>query len=82
MACLGRNNKDHCCYVNGKPCQFLEENTEQGFRWTCGLRRKLGSWDAVLKHRSYQPLKQHFAQWGYDCASYVCYECEQKAKNN
>lgn len=53
MKCLGRN-REHCCWVNGKPCRFLEENTEPGYRWSCGLRRELGSWDAVLADPRYQ----------------------------
>lgn len=48
MKCLGRNLEDHCCYFDGQPCPFVEEKTEPGFRWSCGLRRELGSWDAVL----------------------------------
>jgi hypothetical protein len=61
MECLGRNLDDHCCYLKGKVCQFLEENTEPGFRWSCGLRRELGSWDAVLADPRYQPIKEHFS---------------------
>jgi hypothetical protein len=38
---------DHCCYLGSHGvCQFLEENVE-GRRWSCSLRRKLGSWQAV-----------------------------------
>ena len=53
MRCLGRNSDNHCCYLSGKVCQFLEENTEPDFRWTCGLRRELGSWNAVLEDPRY-----------------------------
>jgi hypothetical protein len=53
VKCLGRNLDDHCCYVNNKPCKYLEENTEEGFRWSCGLRRELGSWDLVHKDPRY-----------------------------
>ena len=70
MKCLGRNLDDHCCYLKGKVCQFLEENTEPGFRWSCGLRRELGSWDAVLADPRYQPIKEHFAPNGYDCKTW------------
>ena len=55
MKCLGRNLEDHCCYLKGKPCAFLEENTED-VRWSCGLRRELGSWDAVLKDPRYKKV--------------------------
>jgi len=53
MKCLGRNLDEHCCWVDGKVCKFLEENAEPGFRWSCGLRRELGSWDAVIKDPRY-----------------------------
>ena len=51
--CQGRNLDDHCCYVGDKACEFLEENTEPGFRWSCGLRRELGDWDLVLIDQRY-----------------------------
>ncbi len=68
MRCLGRNNETHCCWVDGKVCQFLEENSEPGFRWSCGLRRKLGSWDAVIEDQGYKdgPGK-HFSKFGINC---------------
>ena len=44
----------HCCWVAGKVCPFLEENTEKGFRWSCKLRRELGNWDAVLNDDRYK----------------------------
>ena len=53
MLCKGRNNDDHCCWLLGKPCPHLEENTQPGFRWTCGLRRELGDWDLVLEDKRY-----------------------------
>jgi hypothetical protein len=43
--CTG-NGDEHCCWINGV-CEFLEENTVPGRRWACGLRRELGSWQAV-----------------------------------
>jgi len=53
MKCKGRNLDEHCCWISDKVCEFLEENTEPGFRWSCGLRRELGSWDAVLEDPRY-----------------------------
>ena len=53
MPCLGTKD-DHCCYVNGKACCFLEENTVPGRRWACGLRRELGDWDLVIASDRYQ----------------------------
>lgn len=67
MPCLGRNLEKHCCWIKGAVCRFLEENTEPGYRWSCGLRRELGSWDAVLADPRYQ---QHVAgSWadGINC---------------
>ena len=54
--CAGTAN-DHCCYVDGKVCTFLEENTVPGRRWACGLRRELGDWDAVLADPRYVPIQ-------------------------
>ena len=46
MPCPGDRDQ-HCCWLAGRPCPFLEEGTVEGRRWACGLRRELGSWDAV-----------------------------------
>lgn len=59
MECHG-NQPDHCCYVDGKRCRFLEENTVEGRRWVCGLRRELGSWEAVHADPGYQKHVQPF----------------------
>lgn len=53
MPCFG-NGDDHCCYVAGKACPFLEENTVPGRRWACGLRRELGDWDLVISDVRYK----------------------------
>lgn len=81
MSCQGRNSDDHCCYINGERCIFLQENVEKGFRWTCGLRLQLGSWDAVIADPRYEPIKRFLAQFGYDCKTWSdkdhpC-ECQQ-----
>lgn len=81
MKCMGRNLDDHCCYVDGRVCQFLEEGTESGYRWSCGLRRELGSWDAVLEDPRYQPLRAHFESKGYNCKTWPngpCNTCGYK----
>ena len=44
-ACSG-NGDDHCCYF-GEVCEHLEENTVEGRRWTCKLKRIYGTWEAV-----------------------------------
>lgn len=60
VSCHG-NGPDHCCYVRGDPCPFLEVNTIPGRRWVCGLRRELGSWDAV--HRDSRYLAEVRPAW-------------------
>ena len=71
MSCLGRNFDDHCCYLAGKVCDFLEENTEPGFRWSCGLRRELGDWDKVLADPRYKPIGEFFIEViGVDCKDF------------
>jgi len=52
--CTG-NADDHCCHL-GKAgvCRYLEENTVEGRRWVCGLRRVLRSWDRVHEDRRYR----------------------------
>lgn len=54
--CIGRGtlDGDHCCYVMGVRCRYLEENTIPGRRFVCGLRRVLGSWEAVHADPGYQ----------------------------
>jgi len=67
LPCAG-NNKDHCCYVNGEPCPYLEENTVEGRHWACGLRRELGNWDAVLASDRYQKaVAPTFDPLGMNC---------------
>lgn len=63
MACEGIS-EDHCCWADGNPCQFLEENTVAGRRWACGLRRELGSWEAVHVDARYResPIGKWFAE--------------------
>lgn len=68
MECLGRNLNEHCCWVDGKVCLYLEEDTEKGFRWTCGLRRELGSWEKVLADARYQrDVQPKFRATGMNC---------------
>jgi len=67
VSCLGRNQDKHCCWINGKPCQFLEENSEPGFRWSCGLRRELGSWNAVLRDERYKKHVKGSWATGINC---------------
>lgn len=55
------NGPDHCCYIEGEPCGFLEEYTIPGRHWTCGLYRKYeGDWDKVHSSPEYQPVGDYF----------------------
>ena len=80
--CSG-NSSDHCCYLNGPPCHFLEENTVEGRRWACGLRRELGSWDAVYADQRYiieiQPVWEQTGLAGYKCGEWPApgFKCGQ-----
>ncbi len=55
-ACHG-NQPDHCCWVDGERCPYLEEATVPDRRWVCGLRRELGSWEAVHADPRYAPIQ-------------------------
>ncbi len=82
MQCYCRNTETHCCYVNGKPCKFLEENTEPGQRWSCQLRRERGSWAAAIVDPRYMrgrdaPGKAFAATEYKDCEQFQCAECGQ-----
>ncbi len=82
MQCHGRNVKDHCCYVNGEPCKFLEQNTEAGQHWSCQLHRENGSWAAAISDPRYfeEPDSpgEAFADTPYvDCEQFQCKECGQ-----
>ena len=69
-ACHG-NGSEHCCYVAGDVCAFLEVDTVPGRHWVCGLRRELGDWGAVHADPRYQPIH---AEWvkvnGSDCGDF------------
>lgn len=50
--CTG-NTPEHCCWVDGEVCRFLEIDTMPDRHWVCGLRRRLGSWEAVHNDPGY-----------------------------
>ncbi len=61
--CNGRGDADggHCCWVSGKVCEFLVDNTTPGAgRFRCGLMSELGSWDRVHADSRYAPLSIHW----------------------
>ena len=70
MPCRG-TGPDHCCYIGGKPCQFLitdHTDDEGNFRkWACGLRAELGNWDAVLADPRYIEHVQGAWREGINC---------------
>ncbi len=81
MHCFGRNLADHCCYVNGEPCKFLESNKEPGMLWSCQLRRENGSWAAAIADPRYMegddaPGKAFEGTAYKNCAVFQCRECE------
>ena len=53
--CDGRGdaNGDHCCYVRGRECPYLERDTVPGRHYACGLLRELGTWGAVYADARY-----------------------------
>lgn len=56
LLCSGRGTADgdHCCYVRGEVCRYLEVNKGPGREFVCSLRRDLGSWAAVHADPGYQ----------------------------
>lgn len=47
------NGADHCCYIDGSVCPYLETDTLDGRHWVCSLRRELASWTAVYADPRY-----------------------------
>ena len=82
MKCFGRNiskDSNHCCWINGVECPFLERGTEKGQLYSCQLRREGGSWAAAIADRRYTETPESpgnvFAKFGYDCETFQCPEC-------
>jgi len=71
------NCADHCCYFRGVICPYVEEDTVPGRRWTCGLLRELGTWDAVLEDERYRTIVQDLYNTvpeleGTNCRDWYC----------
>jgi hypothetical protein len=65
------NVPEHCCWIEGEVCQFLEEDTVPGRHWVCGLRRELGDWALVHADPRYQPIHEVWARLGTsDCGDF------------
>ena len=82
MKCFGRNLPDHCCYINDKPCPFLEKNTKEEQLWSCQLRRETGSWEAAIVDPRYDTGEgspgHAFRNTPYkNCEIFQCDECGQ-----
>ena len=58
MSCS--SGDEHCCWVEGKVCPFLRENTA-GRRWACALRLEHGNWEDV--HSDPRYLKEVKPAW-------------------
>jgi len=82
MPCHG-NAETHCCWLEGKPCKYVEENTVPGRRWACGLMRQLGDWDLVLSSPEYkkqvapvlEPLGYNCRDWPDSHPGMKCTDC-------
>lgn len=59
MPCSG-NGQDHCCWLSGVACKYLEVDTVPGRKWSCGLVNKYGSWEAAEASEEYQSDVQPF----------------------
>lgn len=66
MSCKGMS-QDHCCYLNGKVCKYLKENSA-GRRWSCGLFEQYGSWENVYLSQEYQT--DLVPEWITYCATF------------
>lgn len=53
--CTG-NGEDHCCWIDGMVCIYLEEYTVPDRHWACGLLRKYGSWEAMYHSPEYKMI--------------------------
>jgi hypothetical protein len=65
MICEG-NIEDHCCWVAGEVCEFLQENTVPGRRWACGLLVKYGDWESVYIATEYDSVRTKFMDIKFD----------------
>lgn len=64
MICTGAGvHGDHCCYIEGVACEFLEENIG-GRRYSCRLRRVMGSWQAVTLSFAYRRVGRFWQSIG------------------
>ena len=70
MTTLCSTGDEHCCWLKGKPCEYLRENAG-GRRWLCVLRHELGMWGKVHDDPRYQPIHEYLSSRGVaDCGVY------------
>lgn len=70
VRCHG-NGEEHCCWVEGKVCEFLEIDTLPDRHWVCKLRRQLGSWEKVHADPRYQSVHNVWVRLGTpDCGDF------------
>ena len=68
------DGNEHCCYVNGQVCRFLEVDTVPGRKYACGILRTTKkaiplettkqSWDRVRVDPEYGEIKTAFQSSG------------------
>lgn len=60
VICTGEGwNGDHCCYVEGEPCEYLVEN-QVGRRYACALMIKYGTWAVMTASPEYHPIGKYW----------------------
>jgi len=80
MTVCDGNGKDHCCYIDGNVCRYMETDIG-GRKYSCRLRRELGSWAAVHNHDGYKRhVKPVLDRDGVGCGDWPpkgrrCAEC-------
>lgn len=58
----GGPDGDHCCWVNGAVCDYLDIGVHPTRRFSCRLRTELGSWVKVHADPRYQPIQAAWDQ--------------------
>ncbi len=88
MSQCGKN--DHCCWFDGKRCQFLVTSQHPDFDYSCILRTMYGSWEEVHKSEEYlEVAKLDLKKAGYkiDCGDWppdgvACHTCGKNVDND
>lgn len=52
LECHG-NGEEHCCWVDGEVCRYLEVDTVPGRHWVCGVRRRYDTWEEAHQDPGY-----------------------------